>query len=136
MDGRSRANPSKIVTRSLKVRTLASDGRDNLEVDATVERWVAEGRATLAHQFGWRLLLDGRRAFAVVADGRFGVKLPKPRRQELAAQGIVEPLIDHQGRALSEWVTILDVQLVEALLEESRQFVRGLAPVRRRRKRS
>jgi hypothetical protein len=64
------------------------------------------------------------------------VKLPKPRRQELAAQGIVEPLIDHQGRALSEWVTILDVQLVEALLEESRQFVLGLAPVRRRRKRS
>lgn len=103
--------------------------------EGTIDHWLQFEGVTLARQFGWQLLLDGRRAFAVIADGQIGVKLPKQRRADLEAAGSVRPLIDREGRQLSEWVSVLDEGLVESLTAESRAFVASLTP-RRRRKRT
>jgi TfoX/Sxy family transcriptional regulator of competence genes len=69
------------------------------------------------------LKVDGS-IFAMFVRGHLVVKLPSARVTELVAGGTGGPFDANKGRAMKEWLTVLDESAWHALAVEASEFVR------------
>lgn len=98
--------------------------------DEVAEEFAAatEGVAK-AKMFGSDGLKVGGKFFASLSKGRFVVKLPKARVDELVDQGKGERFDPGSGRAMKEWVVLEPKtrKQCEGFLQEAHVFVSGTA---------
>jgi hypothetical protein len=74
--------------------------------------------------FGSQALKINNRIFAMLADGRLVVKLPRARVAELIETGRGQPFDGGKGTPMKEWVTLTgDEAECRALVVEAQAFV-------------
>ncbi len=98
--------------------------------DEVAEAFAAEAEGVeKARMFGSEGLKVGTKFFASLSKGRFVVKLPRERVEELVDAGQGERFDPGSGRAMKEWVVLepADETATRALLEEALAFVRPTA---------
>ncbi len=81
------------------------------------------GTISRGTMFGSKGLRTGRKFFAIWWHDQLVVKLPAPRREELAATGRAEPFEPMPGRVMNGWVLVQPSADWPGLVREARSFV-------------
>ena len=96
---------------------------------ALVEKFLNDADVTLGSPgkkgFGSSALQINNKIFAMLSQGRFIVKLPKQRVDELIALGAGERFDPGHGRLMKEWLVVYSISQSEwlALAQEAKLFV-------------